>query len=217
MERKTVLCFGDSNTFGYDTVNDSRFPWGVRWTSVVQELLGAEYYIIEEGMGRRTSVWEDPIENVQSGRNYLLSCLDSHWPLDIVIIMLGTNDLKSRFHLEAYDIAAGVENLALMTCEHLKKRQKTPPEILIISPVEVGEYIEENAYGKYLGNQLAVKRSKEFPRYFREIAENNGFHFMAASDYAVPCREDSVHMDAANHRKLAEAVAAKIKEICSKF
>ena len=216
-ERKNILCYGDSNTLGYDTVNDTRFPWGIRWTSVVQEVLGDEYYIIEEGMGNRTTVWEDPIENVQSGKDYLISCIESHWPLDIIIFMLGTNDLKTRFHLEAYDIAAGEENLALMACEHLRKRQKTQPEILIISPIEIGEFIEENPYGIYLGNRWAIERSRQFPKYYKEIADKNGFHFMAASSYAVPCREDSVHMDAENHRRLAEAIADKIKEICLKF
>lgn len=63
-----ILCFGDSNTFGYDTVNDSRFPWGIRWTSLVQEKLGEEYRIIEEGMGGRTTVWDDPVECLQSGK-----------------------------------------------------------------------------------------------------------------------------------------------------
>lgn len=66
---KNILCFGDSNTFGYDTLKDSRFPWGVRWTSILQEKLGSDYRIIEEGMGGRTTVWEDPIENLQSGNS----------------------------------------------------------------------------------------------------------------------------------------------------
>lgn len=122
---KNILCFGDSNTFGYDILKDSRFPWGVRWTSILQEKLGSDYRIIEEGMGGRTTVWDDPIENLQSGKTYLLSCLESHWPLDLVIIMLGTNDLKTRYALNAHDIAAGVETLAVMTREYLQKKQKS--------------------------------------------------------------------------------------------
>lgn len=207
---KNILCFGDSNTFGYDTINDDRFPWGIRWTSILQQILGDEYRVIEEGMGGRTTVWEDPIENIQSGKKYLVPCLESHWPLDLVIIMLGTNDLKSRFALDAHDIAAGVENLAVTARDHLKFRQKKAPEILIISPIEVGEGIDQIPFGIYMGGMTAVERSRQFPRFYREVAKRNGFEFMAASDHAKPCREDAMHMDAENHRKLAIAVGNKV-------
>lgn len=210
---KNILCFGDSNTFGYDTLKDSRFPWGVRWTSILQEKLGNDYRIIEEGMGGRTTVWDDPIENLQSGKTYLLSCLESHWPLDLVIIMLGTNDLKTRYALNAHDIAAGVETLAVMTREYLQKKQKKEVSVLIVSPIEVGEKIEENPYGIYMGGRTAVERSRQFPRYYKEIAEKHGFGFMTASGYAKPCDADSMHMDAENHKKLAEAVKDKVIEM----
>lgn len=81
------------------------------------------------------------------------------------------------------------------------------------SPVEIGEHIEENAYGIYFGNMYGVEKSKKLPKYYREIAEKNNFYFMAASTYAKPCREDSVHMDAENHRKFADAIIHKIREI----
>lgn len=210
---KNILCFGDSNTFGYDMANDRRFPWGVRWTSIVQEKLGAEYYIIEEGLCGRTTLWDDPIEERQSGKSCLLSCLESHWPLDLVIIMLGTNDLKTRFGLGAHDIAAGVETLALMTRDYMKKKPVKEPKILIISPIEVGETIVENPYGIYMGGRTAVIRSRQFPKYYKEIADKHGFEFMAASDYAKPCDADPMHMDAENHRKLAKAIGDKILEI----
>lgn len=97
---KNVLCYGDSNTHGYDGVTGGRFPWGVRWTSLVQEALKEEQVrIIEEGQNGRTTVWDDPIEGMKSGLKYLIPCLESHSPLDVVVLMLGTNDIKQRFSL----------------------------------------------------------------------------------------------------------------------
>lgn len=210
---KQILCFGDSNTFGYDTIHDGRFPWGVRWTSLLQEGLGNECHIIEEGMGGRTTVWEDPVENLQSGKSYLCSCLESHWPLDLVIIMLGTNDLKTRYGLSAYDIASGVETLVQMTKQYLANKQEKLPEILIISPIEVDAEIEHRPYGIVMGGVYAAERSRQFPKYYRIIAERNQCHFLAASEVTAPCKEDCMHLDAKGHQKLAIAIIEKVNEI----
>ena len=93
---KNVLCYGDSNTHGYDGVTVGRFPWGVRWTSLVQEALKEEQVrIIEEGQNGRTTVWDDPIEGMKSGREIPDSLSGSHSPLDVVVLMLGTNGYKT--------------------------------------------------------------------------------------------------------------------------
>ena len=112
---KTILCYGDSNTYGLKSDLVSRYPRNVRWTGILQEKLGSEYYVIEEGLGGRTTVWDDPVEDYKNGKKYLLPCLDSHKPLDLVIIMLGTNDLKSRFSVTPFDIGASMENLVKST------------------------------------------------------------------------------------------------------
>ncbi len=107
---KTVLCFGDSNTWGSDPAGNGRFDIHTRWPGVLRDELGAEYWVIEEGLGGRTTLWDDPIEGYKNGKEYLIPCLHSHRPLDLVVIMLGTNDLKMRFSVPAFDIAnsAGV-------------------------------------------------------------------------------------------------------------
>ena len=113
---KTILCYGDSNTWGAKPIlklgSPDRYQYEVRWTTVLQNQLGNDYHIIAEGLNGRTSTFDDPIEGAhKNGKRYLFPCLETHAPLDLVIIMLGTNDLKSRLGLTAWDIACGTHLL----------------------------------------------------------------------------------------------------------
>ena len=103
----TILCYGDSNTYGYNPVNGLRYPKDVRWTGVLQKMLGEEYEVIEEGCNGRTTVFEDAKEPWKAGLGYLRPCLNTHKPIDFVIMMLGSNDLKRMFHASAQEIADG--------------------------------------------------------------------------------------------------------------
>ena len=109
---KNVMIFGDSNTWGWDPSNDlvaaiKRWPDEVRWAGVLQAELGDDYKVIPEGLNGRTTVWDDPIEEYRCGKQQIIPLLDSHAPLDLVIIMIGTNDLKCRYTVTAQDIANG--------------------------------------------------------------------------------------------------------------
>ncbi len=108
---KTVLCFGDSNTWGYTPGTGQRLAVGIRWAGVLQNKLVGGFSVIEEGLNGRTTIFSDPDSPFRSGEDYLLPCLESHSPVDLVIIMLGTNDLKDKFGLRPEDIAAGMEKL----------------------------------------------------------------------------------------------------------
>ena len=108
---RTILCFGDSNTWGANPGAGARHPRHQRWPNVLAQQLGAAYEVIAEGQPGRTTVWPDPIEGVKCGKDYLIPCLQSHAPLDLVILLLGTNDLKHRFALTPTDIALGVQTL----------------------------------------------------------------------------------------------------------
>ena len=103
--KKRILCFGDSLTWGFNPHDCSRFDDDIRWTGVLQKLLGDEYKVIEEGQNGRTIAVDDPVEGEKNGLTYLIPCLDSHMPLDAMIVMLGTNDLKVRFGFTPKDIA----------------------------------------------------------------------------------------------------------------
>ena len=130
-----VLCYGDSNTWGADPATSTRFDRDIRWPGVLQKALGAGYHVIEEGLGGRTTVWEDPIEGHKNGKEYLIPCLATHSPLDLVIIMLGTNDLKVRFSATAQDIAAGAGILVdIVYKSGTVKNPKTPKVLLLVPP-----------------------------------------------------------------------------------
>ncbi len=102
---KTILCYGNSNTWGAVLGTGERYAPFIRWTGVLAQELGAMYRVIEEGPNGRTTLWDDPIEGYKNGKEYLIPCLESHRPIDLVVMMLGTNDLKIRFSVPAYDIA----------------------------------------------------------------------------------------------------------------
>lgn len=110
--RKRIVCFGDSNTWGLNAETMRRFPEEVRWPCLLQEKLGDEYQIIEEGLPGRTSVMDDPLLEGMNGMDYIVPCIKSHAPVELVIIMLGTNDTKERFGLTAHNIAQGITRLA---------------------------------------------------------------------------------------------------------
>src|SRR6056297_2207238 len=110
---KRILCYGDSNTWGYVPLTGERYDETVRWTMLLQEKLGGDYKIIEEGLNGRTTVLDDPLEPGRNGLTYLGPCVQSQSPLDLVVLMLGTNDLKRRFSLAPEEIAMGLEKLVL--------------------------------------------------------------------------------------------------------
>jgi lysophospholipase L1-like esterase len=129
-----VLCCGDSNIWGADPATGGRFSRDDRWPGVLQKALGDEYHVIEEGLGGRTTVWEDPIEGHKNGREYLIPCLVTHSPLDLVIILLGTNDLKKRFSVSAQDIAFGAGVLVDTVNKSGSGRNWKASKVLLLVP-----------------------------------------------------------------------------------
>ena len=216
---KRVLCFGDSNTWGFDPekqVENSeysvRLSYEVRWTGRMRKLLGEEYSVIEEALNGRTSVWDDPVAPFRNGLRYLEPCLHSHEPLDLVIIMIGTNDLKPRICGRAYDIAEGIECLANCVRAVPCGRFGKTPEILLVSPISIAKDIASTPFSDEFGGIAGYEQSLLLPKYIAQKAEALGCHFIDAAQYADAVI-DGVHMDEANHAKLAAAIAEKVKTI----
>lgn len=209
---KTILCYGDSNTWGHDPATNGRFPMDVRWPGALRKILGPDYYILEEGLCGRTTVWDDPIEGYKNGKEYLIPCLDSHRPIDLVVIMLGTNDLKKRFSLSAFDIAAGAGVLVDVVLKSGAGPEGCPPKVLLISPPGVGD-IQHSWFDEMFGSVSCVEVAKKFGPHFKRVAEGYGCGFIDAASFMIPSPIDAIHFDAAEHTKLAEAVAGEVKRI----
>lgn len=207
---KTVLCYGDSNTYGYNPADGFRYPEDIRWTGILQKMLGAEYKIIEEGCNGRTTIFDDPIEGWKNGRDYLKPCLNSHKPIDYIIMMLGSNDLKDTFHASAMDIAAGAGVLIKDIIDFTEVKQGYVPNIILVAPPEIGEGIAASPfYGRFYED--AIERSKEFPKFYKKIAEKYGCIFVDAASHIKPSAIDSLHISPEGHRKLAEVFYEVIK------
>ncbi len=207
--KKRILCFGDSNTWGAIPAGSGRFDETVRWTGRLQSLLGSEYTVIEEGHNGRTTVFEDRVENRMAGLDYLWPCLDSQSPLDLVIIMLGTNDTKTYFGASARNIADGAARLVRTAAESPFGPEWGHPQVLLTAPIR----IEPHVLLEGLFGEQAAAKSRDFSREFERAARETGCHFLDASLYASPGPEDGLHLGPDGHAALAEAFCAKVKEI----
>ena len=209
---KTILCYGDSNTFGYVPGSGMRYPYDVRYPGRLQMLLGDDYRIIEEGCSGRTTIHDDPIDGWKNGLDYLKPCLHSHKPIDIVVMMLGSNDLKETFHLTAKEIAQGAGVLVDVIKEFTMERQGFIPQIVLVSPPEIGSGIGTSPfYGAFY--ERAIEESRNFPEAFREVAEQKGCIFFDAAKYIYPSDIDSLHLTPEGHRILADKLCEIIKKI----
>ncbi|MCR4605121.1 MAG: SGNH/GDSL hydrolase family protein [Eubacterium sp.] len=207
-----VLCYGDSNTYGFDPRTGLRYPEGVRWTSRLAMLLGDNYRVIEEGCNGRTTIYDDPLEGWKNGLDYLKPCLNSHKPVDVVILMLGSNDLKEVFHASAAEIADRTGVLAKTIIEFTREKQGYVPEIILVSPPEIGEGITHSVfYGCFLEN--AIERSRQFPTEYRRVADEYGRIFFDAAKYIKPSETDSLHLDPEAHEVLAKKLSELVLEI----
>lgn len=205
---KTILCFGDSNTWGFDPTTQERFSREVRWTGVLRQELGRDYDVIEEGCNGRTTVWDDPIEGYKNGRDYFIPCLVSHKPIDLVTIMLGTNDLKMRFSLSAFDIANGAGVLVDIVQKSDYGPHDRAPKVLLMAPPPVAKLTE---YAEMF--EGAEVKSRRFSEHYRRVAQEYGCEFLDTSEVIVSSDLDGIHFEASQHKKLGQAVAARVREV----
>ena len=208
----TVLCYGDSNTFGYIPETGMRYPRDVRYPGRLQKLLGDDYAVIEEGCNGRTTIHDDPIDGWKNGLDYLKPCLNSHKPIDIVVLMLGSNDLKDTFHLTAKEIADGASILVEVIRDFTQEKQGYIPKIILVSPPEIGVGIKNSPfYGAFYEN--AITESRRFPEFYRAAAEKHGCIFFNAAEYIYPSEVDSLHLTPEGHSVLAEKLCEVIKNV----
>lgn len=210
---KTVVCFGDSNTHGYNAENGGRFDISERWTRILGRELGNEYDVIEEGLSGRTTVFNDPLFEGLSGLEAIHSCLMSHEPVDILIIMLGTNDTKARFSATSRNIAQGLARLT-EKAKHTVGAWRGTPQIILVSPVP----IEQGCLTSDVGGEMGpgcVEKSLDLGKQFERIAREQGCMFLDAGKIpgigVIPT--DYMHLTRESHRRLADALAEVIRKL----
>lgn len=216
--KKHILCFGDSNTHGYcadpaDCADGGvRFAEEQRWTQLLQADLGQDYLVIEEGLSGRTTCFDDPIHEGLNGLDYIYPCLKSHEAIDLLIIMLGTNDTKDRFYASAACIGLGMARLVSKAKSTDCWGGKTP-NILVIAPPPIGEGMLTSSVAATMG-QLCVEKSRQLADSYREQCELLNVSFLDAG--AIGCEFNTVdfmHLTSRGHRTLAEALAKLIPQL----
>lgn len=207
-EIKTILCYGDSNTWGNVPRTNNRYPKDIRWPGVLGKLLGEGYEVVSEGLCGRTFVANDPKKPHRTGITHLHALVESADPVDLIIVMLGTNDVKSTYNLSPEDIAGHLEQ-TIQLIRNEKLDLEKIPEILIICPPAVimpstNDLDERMVRG--------IELFKTLPGLYKAVAEKNHCGFINAQEHISSSRIDGYHLDPEAHAKLAEVVAGWIRE-----
>lgn len=204
---KTILCYGDSNTYGYNPENGLRYPPSLRWPDALQELLGNEYRVIPEGLNGRTTAFGRKGLSWLNGLSTLDPILRTHYPVDCLIFMLGTNDCCAELGLSAEEITEGMEMLVDRARAHLGEIQENEAEIIIVAPKAMDEKVLQGVFS-YEMNEKSIRVSQELAVLYRELAERKGCGFMDVEDVVELSEIDGEHLLPDGGRKLA----GKLKE-----
>lgn len=210
---RSILCFGDSNTHGTLAMRNGedrrRLPRGARWPDVMAQALGPAWDVIAEGHPGRTAVFDDPIEGAhKNGLRILPAVLESHRPLDVVIVMLGTNDLKARFNVTAPDIALGVGRLAAEIARSDCGPHSCAPRLLLVSPVPI---TETGVFSDIFAGGGA--KSLGLPHALQQVAERVGAAFVDLAPVATVDPVDGIHLDAAAHAAVGARLAQAVHQV----
>lgn len=215
MDERRIVCFGDSNTWGYNPESGSRYSDDIRWTKLLEKKLGGDYRIIEEGQNGRTIANPDPWEwGTKCGMDQILPILESHMPMEALVIMLGSNDLKSKFGLPAPDIAGSLQNMLKSVRGHLRYYLNNPDlKILIIAPPALGDNFASSPFVEFFDADSVVQKSKDISKWFELVAGQFGCEFLDATSQVTAGDVDSLHLSPEGHAKLAELVYQKLKSM----
>lgn len=209
----TVLCYGDSNTWGQKPDKTGRYATDVRWTGVLQQILGNNYYVIEEGLSSRTTDLDYSRKPGRNGKSYLIPCLASHNPIDLVVLMLGTNDLKIEFNRSASEIASAVSGLVEDINDNAWNKQRSAPKVIILSPILIDSSAEDfNTFYSENYNEESTSKSRQLAKELQTTAGNSGAHFLDASTVSH-AGSDGIHFDEPSHPALGRFLADYIKQM----
>lgn len=209
-DRISVLCYGDSNTYGFDPRTGGRYPYECRWTTILGELLGDRYEVIAEGLNGRTTAYDRPGEAWKNGSSSFIACLGTHKPVEYLVIMLGTNDCNAALGLSAEQIAEGMETLVRMAEDEAPGLQGYIPEIIVTAPAPIRKDYAESPFAEKLDPE-SVKKSRKTGPLYKEIAERHMLRFADAAE-GIEVSDDCEHLTEKGHRQLAELLCSVIRQ-----
>ncbi|WP_432459542.1 GDSL-type esterase/lipase family protein [Agarivorans sp. QJM3NY_25] len=202
-----VLCFGDSNTWGYSPKNGQRLPLDARWPGVLGNLLGDHFQVIEEGQPGRTSYRNATEFGLQRGIEALLEKVSQQQP-QWLVVMLGTNDLYPAFELSAEQVAANLQRMIVELRTHCLSLQIAAPHVFVLAPPTVNN---NGNFAKYFRG--ASEKSKQLAKHYQVVAKSLECGFLDVGKLVMVDPQDGVHLNGAEHRVLASAVAAKLRQL----
>ena len=207
---KTVMCFGASQVWGYTPGTGERMAWNKRWTGVLQQNLGNEIRIIEEGLNGRTTIWDDPFQPDRNARTILPVLLESHSPIDLFMMLIGANDLKSDKPLGAVEAARGCRTLIQIVQKSRCGPKKGIPKILLMAPPAISG---PAGLQKLLFNSRSEEESRKLPGLYEDIAKFCQCSFFDVSKVVTVSSLDGVHFDEGENSKLGLALKDVVLEI----
>lgn len=211
---KTILCFGDSNSWGFIPAKATRYYYGTRWTGVAAQELGDEYHFIEDCISGRTTVYEDPCVSHRCGASNLGYSLLAHAPIDLVILALGGNDLKftdSDGSVRGMGRMIDLVQKADAVFDSYSPIFPNGLKILLLGPPRFCEDIAIKRPGHALANSAA--ESAVLAGKYKKLAEERGIYFFDESECVEPSPADCIHLEPEEHKRLGMKIAEKIKEI----
>ena len=214
-ERKRIVCFGDSNTWGYKPGVGGRFDEDTRWTGRLATMLGDDYRVLECGINGRTTSFDEPFRDCRNGCKGLAYSMEEHRPFDLLIISLGGNDLKYEGAMGACRGLRAILRVALNSGINNSFNRSAfrggKTRILVISPIPFDESISKRNPDHFFANKVEI--SRRFAELYGPICKEFGVEMLDAAQIAQPSPLDCIHMDAEGHRAIAEAVYKKVLEM----
>lgn len=206
-----ILCFGDSNTWGLVPMVGCRYDRDTRWTGRLEKMSDGAFHIIEEGLNGRTANEVDIEEPYLNGRNYMEACLLSHRPVDFLIVMLGSNDIKVRYGKNAEQIAQSIGDLLYDMKMIMDDRQAEKMDILLVSP----KSIDERILGDNTFDKESIEKSRKLATLLKARAEKENWHFLDADEAGVTLGDDGLHLSKEGHAVLAESILEILMKTCN--
>ena len=202
---KKILCYGDSNTFGYNPVDSSRFDDKTRWTALLQENLGSDYEIIEEGMCDRTGIADNDKGFAFSAQRHFPKMITKTKNVDLLILAIGTNDLQFKYDLTIHQFENGLEKLIVTAKNNVRR-------IILIPPVILHENVLEGFF-KFQFDETSVSKSKKIGKIYRKLSNIYGLDYFDLNDFVKPSNADGLHYDSEGHKIISTKLSDYIKGI----